>query len=284
MSDREPLFPDELLAALRRGELPPQSASDARFFGRHRAAVPGDSPEFQDFRAYRPGDNLRRVDWNIYRRSGKLFLRRFRALPEKRHWLILDNSASMRCRPERLRTAWRIAALLGGALLDSGDPVTLRAGNFARNFPAGNAGAAEFITALERCFDAPPVAPRFDHPAGDGCCIISDFLHPEGLAAAEKLLSLVPGFTPIRIREPDEESPELAGEVRIVDAESRAGVVIRPDRELLRRYRDNLVRFKAMLKRSADRAGSRVREFDADLEVSALIRRVAEEFFVEGSR
>lgn len=280
----EPLFPDELLAAIAHGIPLPQRAREARFFGRHHSALPGESPEFQDFRAYRPGDDLRRVDWNIYRRSGRLFLRRFRALPEMRHILILDNSRSMRCRPNRLRCAWRIAALVGGALLHSGDPLTLQLGGFRRAFAAGGAGAAEFVAVLKKLYDAPPETPQFRHPEKTDCWIISDFMDPDGLAAAERKLDALPGFTPIRVYERREILPQLTTELRLVDSESLAAVVVRPDRELLERYRANLRRCDAMLKRAADRVGARVWDFDADWDAGKLIRRTAAELFRGGSR
>lgn len=280
----EPLFPDELIAAVMNGMPRPQLARDARFFGRHHSALPGESPEFRDFRPYRPGDDLRRVDWNIYRRSGKLFLRRFRALPEMRHLIILDNSRSMQCRPNRLRCAWRIAALVGGALLNSGDPLTLRIGGCERAFAAGGAGAAEFIAALQGFYSLPPETPRFDHPEKTDCGIISDFMDPEGLAAAERKLELLPGFTPIRVYERNELFPRLDGELTIVDSESLASVVVRPDRKLLERYRANLRRFDAMLERSAARAGARIWDFDADWDTGRLIRQTAVELFRGGDR
>lgn len=280
----EPLFPDELIAAAMNGMPRPRRARDARFFGYHHSALPGESPEFQDFRPYRPGDDLRRVDWNIYRRSGKLFLRRFRALPEMRHLIILDNSRSMQCRPDRLRCAWRIAALVGGALLDSGDPLMLRIGGRVRAFAAGSTGAAELIAVLKEFYALPPETPRFDHPEKTDCCIISDFMDPDGLAAAERKLELLPGFTPIRVYERNELFPQLDGELTIIDSESLAPVVVRPDRKLLERYRANLRRFDAMLERSAARAGARVWDFDAGWDAKRLIRRTAAELFRGGDR
>lgn len=284
MSSQEPLFPDELLAAVRRGGSTPERAAEARFFGRNYSKATGESPEFRDLRPYRPGDDLRRADWNVYRRFGKLFIRRFCNLPEKRRLLILDNSESMRCHMVYIRTAWRIAALLGGAWLNSGDPVFLRVGNFGLEFAPGCSGTAEFVAALTRCFDSPPALPRFDHGEKCDCFVISDFLHPEGMAAAERAILNVPGFTPVRIREADEDAPHIDGEVRLVDAESGETTIIRPDREILRRYHDNLRYLKELLDRAAARAGSRAHTFDAGIETPELIRRTAEEFSIGSAK
>ncbi|HBJ97375.1 MAG TPA: DUF58 domain-containing protein, partial [Lentisphaeria bacterium] len=72
------LFPAELLEAAQLCAVPPERRGIPFSSGSHRSPFPGDSSEFQDYRAYTPGDDLRRVDWNIFRRSRRLLLRRFR--------------------------------------------------------------------------------------------------------------------------------------------------------------------------------------------------------------
>ena len=48
---------------------------DGRFGGTRRSKAYGSSPNFADFREYQPGDDLRRIDWNLYGRFEKLYLR-----------------------------------------------------------------------------------------------------------------------------------------------------------------------------------------------------------------
>ena len=109
-------------------------------------------------------------------------------------------------------------------------------------------------------------------------------MDPDGLAVAERKLDALPGFTPIRVYERNELFPQLDGELTIIDSESLAPVVVRPDRKLLERYRANLRRFDAMLERSAARAGARVWDFDADWDAKRLIRQTAAELFRGGDR
>ena len=63
--------------------------------GERRSNSAGAGGEFLEFRSYQPGDDVRRVDWNVYARSGKLFTRRFEAERASRTYALLDTSASM---------------------------------------------------------------------------------------------------------------------------------------------------------------------------------------------
>ena len=88
----------------------------------------GSSLEFRDHRAYEPGDDLRLVDWNVYLRTERLFVRRAdetRVLPVH---LFVDASSSMRLDGgPRRRAALQAAAVVAAAALNQSDPVTLTA-------------------------------------------------------------------------------------------------------------------------------------------------------------
>lgn len=274
------LFPDEILSAIRR-MAPPPTAADALYHGRHRSPRGGGAEEFQDHRAYRGGDDLRRIDWNVYRRSGKLFLRSYRRSPERRHWLILDGSGSIRCADARRDCAWRTAALLGGTLLANGDPLTLKIGAFRRDFPAGSAAASALLKVLYEHAATPPSPPDFAHPEGGSCFVVSDFLDPAGLDALERKLRGVPGFTPIRICDQWELDPVLDREYRLIDAESGESVTVHPRSRVIERYRENLRRLEELLAHTAARGGARTHVFVTDAAVGELIGQVAAEFAME---
>ncbi|HUI76525.1 MAG TPA: DUF58 domain-containing protein [Bryobacteraceae bacterium] len=63
--------------------------------GLHRSPDFGFSQEFAEYRAYSPGDDLRRVDWNVYARTERLFLRRYRGETNTLLTILLDASNSM---------------------------------------------------------------------------------------------------------------------------------------------------------------------------------------------
>ncbi|MCS6953388.1 MAG: DUF58 domain-containing protein [Bryobacterales bacterium] len=63
--------------------------------GLHRSPDFGFSQEFAEYRAYTPGDDLRHVDWNVFARTERCFLKRYRGETNTRLTVLLDASASM---------------------------------------------------------------------------------------------------------------------------------------------------------------------------------------------
>jgi uncharacterized protein (DUF58 family) len=63
--------------------------------GERRSSLAGSGGEFLEHRVYEPGDEPRFIDWNVYARSGKLFVRRFSAERATRVYLVTDTSKSM---------------------------------------------------------------------------------------------------------------------------------------------------------------------------------------------
>ena len=74
MSNQDLLSP-ELLAYLERLELVSRKVFRGRMKGERRSKRKGQSIEFADNRNYVPGDDLRFIDWNLYARLGKIFLK-----------------------------------------------------------------------------------------------------------------------------------------------------------------------------------------------------------------
>jgi uncharacterized protein (DUF58 family) len=64
--------------------------------GLHRSPDFGFSQEFAEYRAYTPGDDLRHVDWNVYARTERAYLKRYRGETNCQVTLLLDASNSMR--------------------------------------------------------------------------------------------------------------------------------------------------------------------------------------------
>jgi uncharacterized protein (DUF58 family) len=71
--------------------------------GERRSNTVGSGGEFLEFRAYQPGDDVRRIDWSVYARSGKLFTRRFEAERASRTYALTDTSASMGDKREQVK-------------------------------------------------------------------------------------------------------------------------------------------------------------------------------------
>ncbi|MBQ9502906.1 MAG: DUF58 domain-containing protein [Lentisphaeria bacterium] len=280
------LFPPELLAAAGMFRVTPAKGGAPFSSGRHRSPRRGESAEFQDFRSYAPGDDLRRVDWNIYRRFHRLLIRQYRDFPRMKHLVILDDTASIRCRPARAFLAWRLALLICGTLLANGDCTALQIGEKGRRriFAPGSVPSAPLVAELLESFGrkTPGDALSFGIPPGVRAWVISDFMDPRGLDHLEMCLRRSRGFTPVRVFEQSEIHPEPAAEMRLIDAESGAEVTVSPGQFRLASYRERLARFERLLAIPARRAGSRVHAFDAALGAPELLRQCADTLFQGG--
>src|SRR5215213_6740289 len=90
-----PLLDPGFLARLEQLELVSSKVFRGRLKGERRSPRLGQSVEFADFRNYAVGDDLRFLDWNLFARLDRLFLRLFLEEEDLHCYLLLDNSLSM---------------------------------------------------------------------------------------------------------------------------------------------------------------------------------------------
>ena len=88
-------LPPDLRSRLRRLSLAPRAAAALIGDGHHASRHRGGAAEFAQYRAYERGDDLRRVDWKLYARSDKVFVRDAERESPVAIWIVLDASASM---------------------------------------------------------------------------------------------------------------------------------------------------------------------------------------------
>ncbi len=96
--------------------------------GRHASPHRGSSVEFAEYRKYVPGDDLRRLDWRVYGRSDRFYVKEFEADTNLRMVLVVDTSGSMdfgSTGVTKLQYAQRVAATLSYLGIQQGDAVGL---------------------------------------------------------------------------------------------------------------------------------------------------------------
>jgi len=131
MSDA--LISPQLRARLRDLRLTPRRAAGAHGLGQHSSRSRGTGLEFAQYRAYAPGDEPRRVDWKLYARSDRYFVRESERDSPLDLWLLVDVTASMaqadEARPQyaRLDAARTLAACAIELALRQGDRFGLAA-------------------------------------------------------------------------------------------------------------------------------------------------------------
>src|SRR5574337_1002122 len=145
------LLTPELLRRLEQFQLLAARRAKSSAKGERRSRARGQSVEFADHRNYVPGDDFRYLDWNLYGRLERLFLKLYeeeRALPVR---IFLDASESMTFgEPRKFDFARQVAAAMGYVALCGFDRVSVipfpaNGGTRGANGgePAGNGGAAE---------------------------------------------------------------------------------------------------------------------------------------------
>src|SRR5690606_27250472 len=128
---RADLLAPQELAALGGLEFVARHVVEGFLAGLHRSPHRGFSVEFAEHRAYQPGDDLRYIDWRIFGRSDRYYIKQYEEETNLRAYLFLDVSASMdwSSRPGELPTklwyAKQLAMCLALLLLRQGDGVGL---------------------------------------------------------------------------------------------------------------------------------------------------------------
>lgn len=86
----------EVLASISNLELRAKIAVEGFLSGLHKSPYQGFNVEFNDYRTYYPGDDIRHVDWKLYARTDKVYIKQYEDETNVRCYLMLDCSASMR--------------------------------------------------------------------------------------------------------------------------------------------------------------------------------------------
>src|SRR6266478_444070 len=126
----QPLLDPKFLHRLEQLELVSKKIFAGRMKGERRSKRKGQSVEFADYRNYVIGDDLRFLDWNLYARLDKLFIRLFMEEEDLHFYVLIDNSLSMDFgSPTKLYYAKQVAAALAFVGLVNMDRVVIEAFN-----------------------------------------------------------------------------------------------------------------------------------------------------------
>jgi uncharacterized protein (DUF58 family) len=280
-----PLFPQAFLNRLETLRVRARRRYLGMRKGSHLSPRRGTSLEFADFRVYVPGDDPRTVDWGIYGRTGRLYVRVYQEEEDLFVYLLVDASASMGypAADRKYETASRLALALAYVALASDDSVRihrltepavaptpfyrgrrrlLEAREFLDRRPPD--GALDFRAAVARQLGA------LRHPGK--AILISDCFHPPEDFAAGLALFVGAGLDllVIHLLGATELTPPLVDAERLIDAERGGELEIRFDERARATYLDNLERHRREVRSLCHRAGVPYAFFD--------LRRGVQEF------
>ncbi len=231
--------------------------------GVRRSTKRGISVEFADYRDYALGDDLRQLDWNIYARLERLFIKLFV--------------------PNKLLFAKRAAAALAYVGLASYDRVSVAVlqGRVARRFPAvrGKGRIFQVMADLSRAQAAPgpsDLQAAARHYAAQvrargPLILISDLFDPAAAQAIGELAGTRSEVVVLHVLAPDEIDPPLAGELRLLDAETAAGLDITADLGTLDAYKRRLAAWRADLEQAAAKRRATYVPLDSTLPLADLV-------------
>jgi uncharacterized protein (DUF58 family) len=236
-----------------------------RMRGDRRSSKRGTSIEFADFRNYVPGDDLRRMDWNIYARLDRPFIRLFEDEEDLSVNILLDGSRSMdwgEGDSNKFTFAVRLAAALGAIALGGGDPCRfeLLAGAPAGSHFGPARGAHQTLRYLqhlgtlaaggETALDAALTRFALARRRPWLVLFISDLLDPAGFRdGLDRILSQGHQVVVVHVLAQDELNPQLSGDLKLIDREFGGTQEVTLDPSILQGYRRQLERWLAEIEK-----------------------------------
>jgi uncharacterized protein (DUF58 family) len=262
------------------------------FLGSHTGSYSsprrGTSLEFADYRRYAPGDDLRYLDWGIYARSDRLYVKLFHEEVDLFVYVFIDASASMAypSLKEKFLPASHIALALAYVVLANHDHVKLhllqeRTTSRASPFYRGRrrmTDCVEFTTSATPggALDLPPaLAEHLKHLRKPGKAILlSDFLLPA--ASYQRGLNLLRAFNldiaAIQVLSRQEVDPSFpTGTLALVDCEKRTEARIQWDMRMRKDYQTRLAQHNLEIRSFCHQSGIHYSLYVTDRELGDFI-------------
>jgi uncharacterized protein (DUF58 family) len=224
--------------------------------GERRSKRRGQSVEFADHRPYVAGDDLRFVDWNIYGRLEQLFLKLFLEEQDLTIHILADTSASMSMgEPSKDRFAKKLTAALGYVSLVNNNRLTISLFGDGLRMQLANMRGRNYLRQMAELLLTTDCDGFSDFEKsckdvavgriGSGVTIvISDFLFKQGYEAAlRRLIGARYDLYVIQVLSPQEVSPELAGDLKLLDIEDADAAEITVSSTLVKYYQRNLAAY-----------------------------------------
>lgn len=283
------LFDPEFLESLRRLHVLARRVSRGGRNAEQRSKDLGSGIEFRDFRPYAPGDDFRAIDWTVYRRLGKVFLKLYEELEDLPVYLLVDRSRSLfEEDPPRIRAGLRTALALTSISLSQHDSVGLfpfadnlevllrpssgkgRLWRFAESLASLRPGdTTDFETSI-RTFSSMNLREGL-------VVVVSDFFDPAGAEAVVKALKgLRHRVLLVRLWRKTDAAPDPGGDFQLVDCESGHTEDVSATAPVVDAYRRSYARFEEQLTNFARKKPAGMLMLDTDEDVVSQLATLFE--------
>ena len=278
------LFDNTVLNRVERMRLNPRRRLTNRSRGEHLAGKGGSSTDFADYRDYAAGDDIRYVDWNIFARLQKPYIKQFLHEEELHVVLLVDGSSSMLF-DNKLMRAKQLAASFGIMGLLNGERVSVFVGHERDDQPAmlppagGRQKIRPLLTFLEGIEGggATPVEEAIDtmlrfHRGRGIVVVLSDFLTFSDLSRSFNMLfSSGLEIWGLQIFGESEVNPDVQGDLRFVDCETGGSLDVTNAGELLDIYHAQRQALHEVLDGQCRRRNGRFQATDTSESLEALL-------------
>lgn len=240
------LLPEDWLAKISRFQVATASKLRGQHKGSHRSQRFGASLDFSDFREYHLGDDVRQVDWNVFARTDKYFIKRFLDEQEMRVHILLDTTKSMGVEA-KWTFARQIVASLGLMVLGRDDRLSFSFVQDDVKPPFRRKGAMYRRAFLQVVTDIEDAVYTSGFAQGALKAMPKDstvlFIVTDGLEPInewEKLLKRLPRLAGdvriLQIVTEEELSPHYSGDVRLLDRETGRDINVTMSSRVLETY------------------------------------------------
>lgn len=285
----EALISPDLMKRLEQLQLLARRRSKSTAKGERRSGARGQSVEFADYRTYVPGDDLRRIDWNLFGRLERLFLKLYEEERELPVTIYLDSSESMSFgRVSKFDFARQVAAAVGYVALCGFDRVTVEPFPLADDQAGlvgelravrGRRSAMRFFDNLNRLkaggtadFNQALRLGAMKHRAQGVIVVLSDFLDPAGYEDGLKsLASRGSEVHAVQILAPEELEPSSYGDLRVIDSETGAEQEVTFGKYRLNAYRATVQNYCRRLQEYCRARGIRYQLVQSDTPIDDLL-------------
>ena len=278
------LLDNEILARVERMRIEASGRFTSRARGEHLSSKGGQSTEFADYRDYTEGDDIRFVDWNIFSRLHRPYLKLFHHEEEMHVVLLIDGSSSMMFEG-KLHRAKQLAAAFGVMGLFNTERVSAYTfcdaeGPLSKLPPCTGRGSMRklfhFLEGIEGGGPLPledgVQAMLRDHSGRGVVLIVSDFLtYRDPAGALTRLVSAGLEIFGIQVLGPTEIDPEVAGDTRFVDSEGAGTLDVSAAGDVVGIYQEYRHRHERQLENLCRHRGGRFLSISSESPISYVL-------------